>query len=98
MEVEEGAGATEGTSALKWTQGNEWSNGWSGAGWNIDPAANFLGAWDTDSLRFKMKAPAGTGMLRFQFEDGTAKVGQDFTPIGDDAWHEYAFKHVESGD
>ncbi len=92
LEVEEGTGATPGTNAVKWTQGNEWGNGWTGAGWNIDPPANFIGSWPKDSLHFKLKAPAGTGALRVQFEDGAAKLGQTFDPIADDTWHNYAFK------
>ncbi|GAB4338186.1 MAG: hypothetical protein Kow0037_21980 [Calditrichia bacterium] len=89
--IEEGAGATPGTNAIKWTQGNEWGNGWTGFGYNIDPAQNMLGGWMTDSVKFKMKAPAGTGPLRIQFESGAdGKVGYVFTPTDDGAWHDYA--------
>lgn len=92
LDVVEGAGATAGTNALRWVQGNEWGNGWSGAGFNIDPPLNMAAAWDVDSLKFKMKADEGTGTMRLQFEDGVAKKGMVFDPIADGNWHNYAFK------
>ncbi len=92
LEVEIGTGATPGTNSLKWTQGDEWGNGWTGAGWNITSPYNMSGAWTVDSLKFKMKAPSGTGPIRFQFESGAdGKVGYIFTPTGDDQWHDYEF-------
>ena len=92
LEVDEGSGATPGTNSLKWTQGDEWGTGWTGAGWNITDPYNMGGAWAVDSLKFKMKAPSGTGPIRFQFESGAdGKVGYIFTPTDDDQWHEYAF-------
>ncbi len=92
LDVEESAGATAGTNALKWVQGDEWGNGWTGAGFNIDPPYNMIATWSTDSLKFKLKAETGTGKIRMQFEDGTAKVGKDFDPIADGEWHDYTFK------
>lgn len=89
--VEEGAGLN-GHNALKWTQGDEWGNGWSGAGFNVSPTYNLAGGWATDSLHLIMKVDAGTAAMRMQFEDGTAKVGHTFTPIDDGAWHEYNFR------
>jgi hypothetical protein len=91
--VEEGAGEDPKTNAIKWTQGDEWSNGWTGIGWDIDPSWNMFGAWLVDSVKFKMKAPEGTGALRMQFESASdgGKVGHVFTPIGDDQWHDYSF-------
>jgi len=92
LEVEEGTGSQPGKNSLKWTQGNEWGNGWTGGGWNITTPLNMSGAWVLDSLKFKMKAPAGTGPIRFQFESGSnGKVGYIFTPIGNDQWNEYSF-------
>ena len=47
-----------------------------------------------DSIQFKMKAEEGTGLLRLQFEDadgGTGHAGINFTPIGDNEWHDYIF-------
>jgi hypothetical protein len=93
--VEEGAGATEGTNALKWVQGDEWSNGWSGISIVSDNPLNMSGGWDSDSIKFKMKAQEGTGAVRLQFEDGTAKIGKVFTPVADGEFHDYAFKLSE---
>ncbi len=91
FEVVTGAGATPNTNAAKWTMGDEWANGWTGVGFNIDPAFNLGGAWDKDSLQFKLKAEDGVDTLRVQFEDGTAKVGYVFKPIADNQWHTYKF-------
>ena len=91
LEVVEGAGRN-GTNAIKWVQGNEWGNGWTGAGWSISPPINMSTIWSTDSLKFGMKVDPGTGALRVQLEDGSAKVGQVFNPIDDGQWHDYAFK------
>ena len=90
--VEENAGATAGTNALLWVQGNEWGNGWSGVGMTMDPAYNMAGAWSSDSIKFKMKAQDGVGAVRVQFEDGAAKLGKVFQPVADNAWHYYSFK------
>jgi hypothetical protein len=87
------SGATPGTNAIKWTQGDEWGNGWTGWGFDVNPVQNMLGGWMTDSVKFKMKAGAQTGALRIQFESGAAdgKVGHVFTPVADNQWHDYAF-------
>ncbi len=95
IEIEQGTGATQGTNSVKWTQGDEWSNGWTGWGGDIAGGYNMSAAWLTDSLKFKMKAPAGTGPIRAQFEspavpDTNAKVGTVFQPIDDGQWHQYA--------
>jgi len=90
--VEADAGATPGTNALKWVQGDEWGSGWTGFGFNINPTVNLLGSWMKDSVKFKMKTPSATGALRIQFESGAdGKVGLVFTPTNDDQWHEYKF-------
>jgi len=94
LELVEGAGTQE-TNALKWTQGNEWGNGWTGAGWNINPPYDMSAVWQTDSLKFRMKTDPGVGALRVQLEDGKAKVGKVFQPIDDGNWHDYAFKLSE---
>ena len=95
VEIEEGTGATQGTNSVKWTQGDEWGNGWTGWGGDIAGGYNMSAAWPVDSLKFKMKAPAGTGPIRAQFEspavpDTNAKVGTVFQPIDDGQWHQYA--------
>jgi hypothetical protein len=92
IEVEEGAGFTKGTNALKWVQGDEWNNGWTGITFDIDPAYNMSGVWASDSVKFRMKAEAGTGDMRLQFEDGSAKKGTVFSPVDDGEWHYYSFK------
>ncbi|MBN2011866.1 T9SS type A sorting domain-containing protein [candidate division KSB1 bacterium] len=97
ISLEQGAGATEGTNALLWVQGDEWGNGWTGVGFDIDPPFNLAASWTTDSLKFKMKVDEGTGAIRVQLEDNlngdiSGKLGQVFTPNDDGAWHNYAFK------
>jgi hypothetical protein len=92
LELVDGAGEDPATNAILWTQGDEWGNGWSGAGWNVSPAKDIAFRWDLDSLRFKAKVDEGTGPVRMQFESGDAeaKVGHTWQPIDDGAWHEYA--------
>lgn len=90
-EIEMDAGATpESPNAIKWTQ----SDAWTGVGFNIPPT-NLSYHWNTDTLKFKMKAEAGTGNLRMQWEDGVAKVGANFDPIADGEWHQYMFPLAE---
>jgi hypothetical protein len=95
VSIEQGAGVNPLTDAVNWTQGNEWGNGWTGFALHRDLPVepwNMLGSWMSDSVKFQMKAPAGTGELRIQFESGSdGKVGLAFTPIGDDQWHDYSF-------
>jgi Carbohydrate family 9 binding domain-like/Secretion system C-terminal sorting domain len=89
--VEEGAGATEGTNAIKWVQGDEWGGGWSGVVFETSNPFNLMGSLIVDSLKFKMKAEAGTGAIRMQFESGDdGKIGSVFSPIDDGEWHEYS--------
>jgi hypothetical protein len=91
MAVEEGAGPVPNSNAIKWVQGDEWANGWTGIGADVNPAFNLAAAWTKDTLQFKMKAESGVGELRFQFEDGTdgGKRGWNFTPTDDNQWHTY---------
>jgi hypothetical protein len=92
ISVEPDSGATSGTNALKWIQGDEWGNGWTGFGFDVAPVQNMLGGWMTDSVKFKMRAGAQTGDLRIQFESSTTeKVGLVFTPTADNQWHDYVF-------
>jgi hypothetical protein len=91
LSVEEGAGILPNTNALKWTQGDEWSNGWTGMGFTADPPFNLAGSWPQDSVKFKLKCDPGVGALRIQAEGGTGKVGTVFTPIADGQWHSYSF-------
>lgn len=91
VSVEQGAGPLPNTNAIKWVQGNEWGNGWTGMGATIDPPFNLSGAWQQDSIKFKLKCDAGVGALRIQIEGGPGKKGTVFTPNTDGQWHSYAF-------
>ncbi|MCX8056196.1 MAG: T9SS type A sorting domain-containing protein [Ignavibacteria bacterium] len=91
VEVVKGAGPIQNSNAIKWTQGNEWGNGWTGWGMDINPPFNLAGAWPKDTCKIKLKCPPGTGPLRIQFEGGTGKVGKVFQPIADGQWHTYFF-------
>ena len=57
--LEEGAGRDSALNALKWVQGNELGNGWTGIGFNIDPPYDMSWSWSFDSLKFWMKAEYG---------------------------------------
>jgi len=92
--VEIGAGPGPKKNAIKWVQGNEWNNGWTGFGYDVKPGFNIAGGWPTDSLKAKYKAEAGVGAIRFQFESpivppatANSKVGKVITPIADNQWH-----------
>ncbi len=90
LEVVEDAGATENTNAMKWVQGM--NQAWTGAGFNFATEQNLAMTWKEDSIQFKMKAEAGTGKLRLQFEDGSAPhLGINFDPVADGDWHDYKF-------
>lgn len=91
VEVVKGAGPVPNSNAIKWTQGDEWGNGWTGWGMDINPPFNLAGAWPKDTCQIKLKCPAGTGPLRIQFEGGAGKVGKVFQPIDDGQWHTYYF-------
>lgn len=89
IEMVQGAGRVPELNALKWVQGNEWGNGWTGMGCNISPAFDMSWSWSIDSLKFWLKVEAGTGPLRVQLESGAAKIGKVFTPTTDNEWHQY---------
>ena len=89
--IEKGAGVVSNSNAIKWVQGNEWNNGWTGFGYNISAPFDLGGAWQVDSVTFKLKCEAGVGALRVQYEDGKGKKGYVFTPTADNQWHTYAF-------
>ncbi len=93
LEIIEGAGKDPKTNALLWTQGDEWSNGWSGGGWNVDPPHNLQYRWSLDTLKFALKAESGTNSpIRVQFESPNGKRGADVDITADDQWHDYAVK------
>jgi hypothetical protein len=88
--LEEGTGYIPGTNSIKWVQGNEWGNGWTGIGWTINPPYDMSAVWDSDSLKFWAKADEGVGPIRVQLEDGSAKIGKVLSLTADNAWHYYA--------
>ena len=102
LEFVNGAAENPKLDALLWTQGDEWGNGWSGAGWNVDPAHDLKWRWDLDSLKLKMKIEEGTNSpIHFQFESGAdGKVNYLLPIIADNQWHEYsiALKDFQNGD
>lgn len=90
LEFVEGAGRVPELNAIKWTQGNEWGNGWTGIGYTISPTFDMSWSWSIDTLKFWMKVQEGTGALRVQLESGgNGKVGKVFTPNADNQWHQY---------
>ena len=87
---------TPGTNSLLWNAGAQWA----GPTFTLNTPANYFVSWATDSIRFKMKAPAALGQLRLHFADDVIGDG-DFpfeahypleAPAGgyDNTWQEYA--------
>ena len=95
IEMVQGAGRDPQLNALKWVQGNEWGNGWSGMGCNISPAFDMSWSWSIDSIKFWLKAEAGTGAIRVQLESGGGKIGKVFTPTTDNEWHQYIIALID---
>ena len=92
LSVTEGGGFDDGTNALTWIQGDEWSNGWTGAGFNINPPVDLAtgNEWNNDKLQFHLKADADCPAIRIQLESGEdGKIGHTFTPEADGVWHFY---------
>jgi len=91
LEIVDGAGIDPKTNALLWTQGDEWANGWSGAGWNVSPAHDLGLRWGLDSVKFALKAEAGTNSpIRLQLESANGINGMAFEIVADDQWHDYS--------
>jgi len=90
ISVDKGSSPSGKANTVKWVQGDEWNNGWTGWGVDVSPAFNLAGGWTKDSLKFKMKADTGTGAMRAQFESANGKRGTVFTPIADGNWHNYS--------
>lgn len=89
ISVETGAGRVPNSNAIKWVQGNEWGNGWTGFGMTAGQPYDLSGAMAVDSMKFWLKCDAGVGPLRVQIEGGGGKKGKVFTPITDGQWHQY---------
>ncbi len=88
LELVEGIGYEEGLNALKWIMGDEWSNGWSGAGFYLNPI-NYLPRWDSDSLKFHMNTPADLDDLKFEFQGNGGKCYYVLTPEVAGGWNYY---------
>ncbi len=73
--VEDNAGATAGTPALRWDQ--DAGQPWTGFGFDFDATALNL-RWDLDTLKFKLKAPSGASTLRVQFADTSGNAIKAF--------------------
>lgn len=96
IEIAEDEGATPSTHALKWVQGDQWENGWTGILFDIDPAFNMETVWSTDTLKFKMKSDDGVDSIRIQMKDAQGNaVATLVKPIGGNVWNDYAFKLSE---
>jgi hypothetical protein len=84
-------GFLPGEAAVKWVQGDEWANGWTGWGCDINPTFDLGGGWIVDSCQMYMKCDTGVGPLRIQFESANGKRGTVFSPFNDTLWHLYKF-------
>ncbi len=91
LSVVPGASFVPNGSAIKWVQGDQYGNGWTGWGGDIVPPVDMIGAWAVDSVKFYMKCDTGTGAMRVQFESANGKRGTVFPPIADTMWHAYSF-------
>ncbi|RMG24872.1 MAG: T9SS C-terminal target domain-containing protein [Methanobacteriota archaeon] len=88
--IVEGAGADGMTNAYAWYRTAVWG-GWCGFGFEFrDNPKNLQFVWDTDTLKFMMKAPAGVGVIRVSMEDAdTTKMYYELQPPAngyDDTW------------
>ncbi len=89
IELVDGMGYEEGLNALKWVMGDEWSNGWSGAGFDLNPI-DYLPRWGTDSLKFHLNTPPNLPDLKFEFQGGGGKCYYILTPEAAGGWNYYA--------
>jgi hypothetical protein len=91
VSIEENAGSGPQKNAIKWVQGDEYGNGWTGIYWNLAKPHNLADVWDTDSLKFKCKSESWSDTVDIALEtDANGKMGYLFVPPGDNQWHEYA--------
>ncbi len=86
--VVEDAGYTEGTSAIEWQGGAQWA----GPVFALESPKNLQFSWQEDSVKFKIKAPAGIGQLRLHFSDS------DEDGEGTDDWPYEAHYFLEEAD
>ena len=87
--IDPGTGYLPGTNSIKWTQGAGWG-GWCGMWFEYPGTKNLSANWLTDSLKFKMKAPAETDTVILQLNDSNGKQAKYFlTPAemnNDNTW------------
>jgi hypothetical protein len=81
--VEEGASEDGQTNAIKWSCSGEWA----GFQMVLDEAKDMSFAWPTDSLRFKIKVPAGTENFRVWFEDDLDPAGKSYYSFDPAVWN-----------
>lgn len=62
FEITDEEASTPGTKSIKWTLG-DWGT-WGGLVWTYDKLQNLSFRWQEDSLKFKIKAEAGTGPIK----------------------------------
>lgn len=68
---------TPGTKSIKWTFGSDWAV-WGGLVWTYNDVKNLAYRWGVDSLKFKIKAAAGTGPMKAVIlDDDTDGEGPD---------------------
>ncbi len=89
FELVEDMGYEEGLNSLKWVMGDEWGNGWSGVGFDLNPI-NYLPRWDSDSLKFHLNTPADLLDLKFEFQGGSGKCYYILTPEAAGGWNYYS--------
>lgn len=76
FEITDEEAYTPGTKSIKWTLG-DWGT-WGGLVWTYDELQNLAFRWQEDSLKFKIKAEAGTGPIKAVIlDDDTDGDGPD---------------------
>lgn len=76
FEITDEEAFTPGTKSIKWTLG-DWGT-WGGLVWTYDKNQNLEFRWQEDSLKFKIKAEAGTGPIKAVIlDDDTDGEGAD---------------------
>ncbi|MBU2444960.1 MAG: T9SS type A sorting domain-containing protein [Bacteroidetes bacterium] len=72
LHLAEQQGYTPGTDALLWATSN-WS--WQGINFGLKRKQNLKATWNSDTLSFKIKAPAGINTLLSKIKDNAGKAG-----------------------
>ncbi len=63
IEITDEEASTPGTKSIKWTFGSDWAV-WDGPTWTLSKNRNLAFRWGVDTLKFKIKAEAGTGPIK----------------------------------